>query len=100
MRLIRSKFESWLAAKPPAEIVGHNRDCHACPLALFYEESSGGCEIVIFEDANWGGYIVDRGYSRKKAPPWAERFIFDIDGDVEDGKITAARAIEVLRAYT
>lgn len=99
MKLIRSKFASWLAAKPPAEIVGHNRDCHSCPIAAFYKEASDGYEIVIFENANWGGYIIDRGYSRKPAPPWVERFIFHVDGE-DDGKITAGRALEILSAYT
>jgi hypothetical protein len=95
MRLAKGKFEQWLRAKQPAEIVGHNRDCHSCPIAEFYSALSGGGEIVIFEDANHGGYIIDRGYSRRPAPPWAERFISEVDGDA-DGKISAQRALEIL----
>lgn len=93
MRLIRSKFKSWLKTKPPAAVVGENRDCHACPIALFYEEASGGCEVVIFDDGD--GYTIDRGYSKKPLPYWAQRFIFLVDGDC-DRKISAGRSLEVL----
>lgn len=94
MRLDRSKFETWLKAKPPAEIVGENRDCHCCPIALFYVEASGGCEIVIFQD-EWGDYICDRGYYKKRLPPWAAEFVFSVDGDT-NGQISAGRALDVL----
>lgn len=93
MRLILSKFKSWLKSKPPTEIVGENRDCHACPIALFYEEASGGCEVVIFDDGN--DYVIDRGYSKNPPPYWAQRFIFLVDGDT-DHKISAGRSLEVL----
>lgn len=95
MRLIRSKFEAWLKTKKPEEIVGHNRDCHSCPIALWYVEATRGCEIVIFEDRNCGGYTIDRGYSKRPVPAWASSFIFAVDGE-EDGKITATRALAVL----
>lgn len=95
MRLHRNKFEVWLKAKPATEIVGDRRSCLSCPIANFYHEVSRGCEVVIFDDGN-GGHIIDRGYSRRPLPPWAERFVFSVDGD-EAGKITAARALEILR---
>lgn len=60
MRLDKNKFAAWLKAKPPTEVVGENRDCHACPIAQFYQEASGGCEIVIFDRGD--GYSIDRGY--------------------------------------
>lgn len=94
MRLILSKFKSWLKSKPPTEIVGKNRDCHSCPIALFYEEASGGCEVVISDDG-YGHYIIDRGYSKKPLPAWAEAFVFLVDGNA-DGKISAGRSLEIL----
>ncbi len=93
MRLIQNKFEAWLKAKPPTEVVGHNRDCHSCPLALFYLETSSGCEVVIFE--NGERYMIDRGYSTNRLPWWANRFAHAVDGDA-DGTITASRALAVL----
>ena len=96
MRLIKSKFEAWLKAKSPSEVVGENRDCHCCPLALFYEEASGGCEVVIFD--RWGEHYIDRGYSTRPLPPWAADFVFHVDGD-SDGKITAGRALQVLEQH-
>jgi hypothetical protein len=95
MRLQRHKFLMWLKAKQPEEIVGENRDCHACPIAQFYVEASGGCEIVIF--ARGGEHFIDRGYSTLPLPRWAENFVLEVDGD-ENGKITAARALEALAA--
>lgn len=95
MRLIKSRFEKWLKAKSPEEIVGTNRDCHTCPIANFYTEASGGCEIVIFESVN-GGYIADRGYYRQKLPDWAEYFVSSVDGEGRDTLITAGRALELL----
>lgn len=95
MRLDKTKFVKWLERKPPAEIVGENRDCHSCPIANYYHEASGGSEIVIFDTG--GHYIVDRGYDKRQLPGWASRFVSAVDGD-EDGKISAARALEVLRA--
>jgi hypothetical protein len=94
MKLDRRKFERWLRAKKPEEIVGHNRECCSCPIALFYCETSGGSEISIFTD-EWCDYIIDRGYIRTRAPAWAENFMFAVDGDV-NVKISAARALEVL----
>lgn len=93
MRLDQTKFKTWLKAKPATEIVGHNRDCHACPIANFYYEASGGCEIVIFD--NGDGAMIDRGYSKRPMPWWASRFVFTVDGDAK-GQITAGRALEVL----
>lgn len=93
MKLIRSKFEKWLKAKPTDVVVGENRDCHSCPIALFYCEASGGCEVVI--SASNGDYVIDRGYGDRLLPWWAHRFIFLID-DVADRKISAGRALEVL----
>lgn len=94
MRLDKPSFKRWLKAKRPDEIVGHNRDCHSCPIALFYYEASGGCEIVIFTD-EWCDYVIDRGYIKTRAPAWAETFMFAVDGNA-DGKISASRALEVL----
>lgn len=93
MRLIRSKFEAWLKAKPATEIVGRNRDCHSCPIALFYEETSGGCEVVISD--NGGDYTIDRGYITRPLPRWAARFVLHVDSD-SDGEISAAAALEAL----
>jgi hypothetical protein len=95
MRLRESQFIAWLRAKPPVEIVGENRDCHSCPIAKFYYEASGGCEIVIFD--RWGDHFIDRGYSQRRMPVWASAFVFEVDGDAS-GKITAGRALEVLGA--
>lgn len=94
MRLHRGKFKAWLKAKPATDIVGHHRDCHSCPIALFYQEASRGCEVVIFDDG-YGGHIIDRGYSRRPLPPWAESFVFLVDGDAT-GKVSAGRALEIL----
>lgn len=94
MRLDRNKFKSWLKAKPATEIVGEQRSCLSCPIANFYHEASRGCEITIFDDG-YGGHVIDRGYSRRPLPPWAESFVFSVDGAAE-GKITAGRALEIL----
>lgn len=94
MRLDQGKFGRWLKAKPSAEIVGDQRDCHSCPIANFYEEASGGCEVVIFAD-DYGNHIIDRGYDRRALPAWAEAFVFLVD-DEETKKITAGRALEIL----
>lgn len=97
MRLDQRKFEQWLRAKHPDEIVGQNRDCHSCPLALYYAEASGGCEVVISDDSN-GGYVIDRGHSKRQLPAWASTFVFKVDGDF-DGIITARRALELLSKH-
>jgi hypothetical protein len=94
MRLDKGKFIRWLKAKPPTEIVGENRDCHACPIATFYFEASGGSEVVIF-GGDFSGHVIDRGYSRRALPDWAERFVSDVDGD-SDGQISAQRALRAL----
>jgi hypothetical protein len=93
MRLDKAKFSAWLKAKPPTEIVGKNRDCHGCPIANFYWDVTGGCEIVIFGDTD--GRFIDRGYGKRRLPEWADRFAFLVDGDT-DGAISAQRAIDVL----
>jgi hypothetical protein len=93
MRLNRNKFTAWLEAKPATEIVGENRDCHFCPIALFYKEASGGSEIIIFDRC--GEYIIDRGYSQRPLPSWASYFVREVDGDT-NGQISASRALEVL----
>lgn len=95
MRLIRSKFKAWLKSKPSTEIVGENRECLGCPIAKFYAEVSGGCEVVIGTGRN-GEYCIDRGDGERGLPWWAYRFVFLIDGE-EDRKITAGRAMEVLQ---
>lgn len=95
MRLIRSKFEKWLRSKVATEIVGDQRDCHSCPLALFYEDVSGGCDVVISSDRNGFGYIIDRGDGGRALPAWADAFAFLVDSD-DSGRITAGRALEVL----
>lgn len=93
MRLDKNKFVSWLKARPPAAIVGENRGCTGCPIANFYCAASGGHEVVIFE--RWEGYFIDRGYSTRLLPAWAERFVIEVDGS-DDGRISARRALEVL----
>jgi hypothetical protein len=94
MRLIRSKFQKWLKAKAPEAVVGENRECHSCPIALYYVEASGGCEIVIGTGVN-GDYTIDRGDGDRALPWWAHRFVFLVDG-ITDRKITACAALEVL----
>lgn len=94
MRLIKSRFVKWLKAKRPEEIVGQNRDCHACPIAQFYTEATGN-DIVIYN--NGAGYMGDRGYYNKCLPDWAQCFIFEVDGD-SNGQISAARALAILEA--
>lgn len=94
MRLILSRFEKWLKAKPPHMIVGENRDCHSCPIAQYYSEAAGN-DLVIYQDGNTGDYIGDRGYYKKRLPYWAENFVCAVDGD-SNGQITAARALAVL----
>lgn len=94
MRLDRTKFIDWLKAKPPTEIVGQNRDCHSCPVAQFYYEASG-CDVVIFDDGD--GYVIDRGYNKRRLPGWAADFALSVDSDAY-GRITAGRALEVLAA--
>lgn len=93
MRLTERKFAAWLQAKPPNEIVGENRDCHSCPIAKYYYEASGGCEIVIFD--RWGEHFIDRGGGARAMPAWAADFVFAVDRE-EDGRITAGRALEIL----
>ena len=44
---IQGRSKTWLKAKAPTEIVGSKRDCHACPLATFYNDKSGGNEVDI-----------------------------------------------------
>lgn len=93
MRLCRKKFIAWLKTKQPDEIVGRKRECHSCPVANFYRERSGGCEVVIFE--NDGRYIIDRGCYKKEMPQWASGFAFAIDGE-PCSHISAARALEIV----
>lgn len=94
MRLIRGKFKAWLKAKPASAIVGENRECHSCPIALFYCESTGGHEVVISTGGR-GDYVIDRGGGERRLPWWAYRFVFLIDG-VDDQKISASVALGVL----
>lgn len=94
MRLDQGKFARWLKTKPSAEIIGYQRDCHSCPIANFYEQTSGGCEVLIFDDG-YGNHIIDRGYDRRRLPAWAEAFVFLVDGE-EAKIITARRAMEIL----
>jgi hypothetical protein len=96
MRLIRRKFEAWLKAKPAEEIVGHNCNCHACPLALYYAEASGGSEVVISSHRNGFGYVVDRGDGHRRMPAWADAFAFLVDSEARGAQITAGKALEIL----
>lgn len=94
MRLQRRKFLAWLATKQPRAVVGKNRDCHCCPISLFYENTSGGNEIVI-SSADDGGYRIHRGSGARRLPAWAEHFVRTVDG-MNVRQITARRAIDVL----
>lgn len=96
MRLDRGKFIAWLRAKKPDEIVGENRDCHGCPIAIFYLETSGGCEVVIFDraDCHW----IDRGYDKRPLPSWASKFVADVDDEECAGQVSAGLALELLEA--
>lgn len=97
MRLDRNKFMAWLKTKMPNEIVGVVRDSCGCPLAQFYRQTSGGCEIAIFDSGD--GYIADRGYSRHALPRWAKRFVFNVDDELPiDQHVEAWRAIQLLEA--
>lgn len=93
MKLNRRKFQRWLEEKRPDEIVGHQRDCHSCPIALFYADATSGHEVVIFD--NGDGPIIDRGYIKTRAPRWAAEFIWAVDG-TQEPNITAARALGIL----
>jgi hypothetical protein len=95
MKLIRSKFESWLKSKPPTEIVGENRDCDSCPIATFYMAASGGCEVNISGRGD-GNYTIARGYSKRALPAWASAFVSLVDGN-DRGEISAGRALEIMR---
>lgn len=95
MRLDKSKFIKWLNTKQPDEIVGHNHDCHSCPIAHFYYDASGGSDVVIYDSG--GCYRIDRGYSITTPPRWVQWFVYTVDGE-DNGKITAHRALEILRA--
>jgi hypothetical protein len=88
-------FRRWLLAKKPDEIVGVNRDCHTCPVANFYSDTNGGWEIVVFD--RWGEYFIDKGHEKRRAPAWAADFFAAVDGE-QNGKITAKRALELLKA--
>ena|ERR1700685_512026 len=94
MRLHRHKFRRWLEEKSPTEIVGKQRDCHACPIADFYYEASRGCEVVISDSCGFG-YMIDRGYSERRLPAWADAFVFLVDGE-DAPQVSAARALELL----
>jgi hypothetical protein len=95
MRLDRNKFLAWLKAKAPNEIVGVARDGCGCPLARFYEETSGGSEIAIFDSGD--GHFADRGYSRLRLPVWAGRFVRNIDDEEpDDHQVEAWRALQLL----
>lgn len=94
MKLLRHKFEHWLKSKKPMDIVGKNRDCHSCPIGLFYRDASGGSEVVIFDDQR-GRRVIDRGYDCRVLPQWAADFVFTVDGEA-NGNISAARALEIL----
>lgn len=93
MKLEKSKFVRWLKEKPAAEIVGKNRDCHACPIANFYCEATGGCEIVIGDSGD--GYKINRGDGDRPLPFWAYRFVSSVDGE-HTREISAGRALEIL----
>lgn len=95
MRLNKPKFLAWLQAKRPEEVVGQNKDCHTCPVAKYYRDVTGGAEIVVFSDPNWGDYKVDRGGGARRAPAWAENFFRAVDGR-PSANITAADAIAIL----
>lgn len=95
MKLVKQKFERWLQTKKPDEIVGNNRDCCGCPIAIYYAEASKGHEVSISESRQYDGYVIDRGWSKRPAPWWASQFIFKVDGEA-DHKITAARALEIV----
>lgn len=91
LNIDRRKFERWLKAKRPDQIVGQNRDCHCCPIATFYAGTAGN-EIVVSNEC--GEYIVDDG-DKHEPPEWAANFFDKVDGD-EERKITARRALEIL----
>ena len=93
MRLNQHKFQAWLKSKKPDTIVGEHRDCHSCPIANFYLETSGGCEIVIFDRGN--DYRIDRGNDARLPPRWVSRFISEVEGQ-DENEITASRALEIL----
>ena len=92
MRLLRHEFEAWLRAKQPREIVGENRDCNACPIALFYKDTAGS-EIIIAGDGE--NYFIDRGYDKRLAPRWVAGFIADVDAD-GPSDVSAAHALAIL----
>lgn len=100
MKLDRQKFERWLKAKKPDEIVGRSSDGCGCPLATFYADASGGAEVVISssERGCGTGYVIDRGYGSRQLPLWADAFAFLIDRGSERGsKVSAASAMETLK---
>ena len=93
MRLDRRKFETWLKTKPATASVGERRHSLGCPIANFYAEISGGCEVVIWDSG--GDYLIDRGSGARLLPWWAARFVFLVDGSATR-EITAGHALEIL----
>lgn len=94
MRLRRKKFIAWLKTKKPDEVVGIAQDNCGCPLANFYHDASGGCDVSIFQNG-YGTYSIDRGYVKRPLPRWAHNFAFEVDTDA-NGDISAARALEIM----
>ena len=95
MRLRENEFKRWLESKPPSEIVGEKQDCLCCPIANFYKEATGGCDIIVWH--SWGEVFIDRGDGDRRAPGWVEYFVGEVD-DAEVDQITAAHALEILAA--
>lgn len=101
MRLDRSKFKAWLAAKHPDEIVGEAGSCVSCPIARFYSDVAGGDLVISGTDD--GGYVVDRGDGNRQPPRWANRFMQEVDGGYNAigepvSGIAAQHALEILAA--
>lgn len=74
-------------------MVGQNRDCHACPIAQFYSETSGH-EVVISSDC--GELSIDDGDGDEPLPYWAARFVSEIDDIEQPATVTAESALSVL----
>lgn len=89
--MTRKRFLAWLRSKNPDERVGLPGDNRGCPIATYTRENGFTETCVGYED--WDPRPEDCAIF---LPPWAKKFIKEIDGLPPLCTIRAAQALVVL----
>ena len=95
----RESFRQWLASQSPDALVGWVRNAHNCPIAKYTKELEG-CSTSV--GLNTISMLRHFDKSEHVLPPWAQRFVWEVDKlhSVPDESRVGAFAVSAKQALT